>query len=156
MARPLRRVVECDAHDCEDVVDDLAGSQDSAEDRDVSFDEADFANMMKQMMGMPSDEHNANTIISQPGRIEELDSEEESDAEGLREAMQQMEDELREAGALDLDVEGPSRGDDIDDPKYHLAKNLLESFKGQVGAAGPTGNLMSSLGFKLPRDEGQR
>lgn len=39
------------------------------------------------------------------------------------------------------------------DINYNLAKNLLESFKGQGGMAGPAGNLLGLMGFQLPRDE---
>jgi len=39
---------------------------------------------------------------------------------------------------------------DID---FNLAKNLLESFKGQAGMAGPAGNLMGLMGLQFPRDE---
>ncbi|GJC91779.1 regulatory factor sgt1 [Colletotrichum higginsianum] len=39
---------------------------------------------------------------------------------------------------------------DID---YNLAKNLLESFKGQAGMPGPTGNILGMMGLQLPRDE---
>lgn len=39
---------------------------------------------------------------------------------------------------------------DID---LNLAKNLLESFKSQVGMAGPAGNLLGIMGLQLPRDD---
>ena len=39
------------------------------------------------------------------------------------------------------------------DVNYNLAKNILESFKGQGGLAGPGGNLMGMMGLRLPRDE---
>lgn len=39
------------------------------------------------------------------------------------------------------------------DINYNLAKNLLESFKGQGGLAGPAGNLLGLMGVQLPRDE---
>ncbi len=55
--------------------------------------------------------------------------------------------ESQPEGESDDDGDG---GVDID---YNLAKNLLESFKSQAGAAGPAGNLLSMMGIVLPRDE---
>ena len=54
-------------------------------------------------------------------------------------------DHLREA---DLDEE------EFNDVDLGLAKNILESFKGQTGMAGPAGNLMRAMGVNMPRDEG--
>ncbi|KAF9355227.1 hypothetical protein BGX34_010584 [Mortierella sp. NVP85] len=42
---------------------------------------------------------------------------------------------------------------EVVDVDLNLAKNLLESFNSQAGLAGPGGNLLSRLGFILPRDE---
>ena len=40
------------------------------------------------------------------------------------------------------------------DPHYEMLKNMLESFQGQGGMAGPAGNLMGLMGMgKLPRDQ---
>ena len=46
------------------------------------------------------------------------------------------------------DLEG-----EVVDVNYNLAKNMLESFDGQGGLAGPGGNLMGMMGLRLPRDE---
>ncbi|GJC77780.1 protein ecdysoneless [Colletotrichum liriopes] len=52
------------------------------------------------------------------------------------------------------DNEDEGDGDDREvDIDYNLAKNLLESFKGQAGMPGPTGNILGMMGFQLPRDE---
>ncbi|KAK4611929.1 hypothetical protein CLAFUW4_13204 [Fulvia fulva] len=56
---------------------------------------------------------------------------------------------------------GPGDGElSSDDEEYNdvdlgLAKNMLESFKGQAGMAGPAGNIMRALGVGMPRDEGE-
>ncbi|KAL1904441.1 hypothetical protein Sste5344_009844 [Sporothrix stenoceras] len=51
---------------------------------------------------------------------------------------------------LHVDSESDEEGDvDVD---FNLAKNLLESFKGQEGMSGPAGNILSVLGLVLPRD----
>lgn len=51
------------------------------------------------------------------------------------------------------DGELSSDDEDFNDVDLGLAKNMLESFKGQAGMAGPAGNLMKALGVGMPRDE---
>lgn len=51
------------------------------------------------------------------------------------------------------DLELSSDDEDYNDVDLDLAKNMLESFKGQAGMAGPAGNLMRALGVNMPRDE---
>ncbi|KJR79901.1 regulatory factor Sgt1 [Sporothrix schenckii 1099-18] len=52
---------------------------------------------------------------------------------------------------LYVDSESDDEGNvDVD---FNLAKNLLESFRGQEGMSGPTGNILSMLGLALPRDK---
>ncbi|KAL8289855.1 hypothetical protein RB597_001473 [Gaeumannomyces tritici] len=110
------------------------------------------------------------------------DGDGDEETEAIRQLAAQMEAELNEHGALKLDSKsgkkqgalegkgagqegssssaGAQAGEDSDDGSddevdidYNLAKNLLESFKGQVGVAGPAGNILSMLGMSLPRDE---
>lgn len=52
-----------------------------------------------------------------------------------------------------VDVLEETEGEEVVDVDLNLAKNLLESFNSQAGLAGPGGNLLSRLGFVLPRDE---
>jgi len=142
--------------------EDSEGEAGSGEDEHGSFDEEEFEKMMRQqMMGISLDDESAPDMSSK-GRIVELDSDEEEDEEGLKKVMASMEAELKESGALDLEVpkdkklkgrQGEEEADDFDDEQYLLAKNLLEAFKGQAGMAGPAGNILSSLGLRLPRDE---
>ncbi|KAL1967584.1 hypothetical protein VTN77DRAFT_3099 [Rasamsonia byssochlamydoides] len=151
------------------------------EDKELSFDEEEFSNAMKEMMGMPSG--------SRPrrpnGRVEELDSEsEEDDSQEIEELSRQMEAELRPTGVLDLNrraanepagkaksvkgkapmrtKESPDQGDisesEVDaeadeDVNINLAKNLLESLQSQAGMPGPGGNLLGMMGMKMPRDD---
>ncbi|KAJ4300728.1 hypothetical protein N0V90_002816 [Kalmusia sp. IMI 367209] len=42
--------------------------------------------------------------------------------------------------------------DDVLDEDYNLAENMLKAFKGQVGMAGPAGNLMGLMGVQFPPD----
>lgn len=55
-------------------------------------------------------------------------------------------EEPREEDADDSD-------DDVLDDDYNLAENMLKAFKGQVGMAGPAGNLMGLMGVQFPPDE---
>ncbi|KAL5597041.1 hypothetical protein BROUX41_006292 [Berkeleyomyces rouxiae] len=60
-------------------------------------------------------------------------------------------DDLTDDSEDDADADDADQELDID---FNLAKNLLESFKSQGGAAGPASNLLGLMGFQLPRDEG--
>ena len=119
-------------------------------------------------------------------RVQELDSDDGSDGENeheIRKVMERMEAELNESGALNLDptprkiaaaknvIKGKGKQKVVEpediaresldeeeeiDIDFNLAKNLLESLKGQGGMAGPTGNLMGLMGVHLPLDEGEK
>lgn len=56
-------------------------------------------------------------------------------------------------GRGDNEEDGEDEEDGEVDIDYNLAKNLLESFKGQAGMPGPTGNILGMMGLHLPRDE---
>ncbi|KAA8909865.1 SGT1 protein-domain-containing protein [Sphaerosporella brunnea] len=128
--------------------DDMSDSElEEGEDKDVSFDEEEFERMMREMMGLPPDK----------------------DTEEILRMQAVMEAELKQAGALQeekapglveerKEKEGDSDIDDYDEERqvsldYTLAKNLLESFKGQDGMSGPAGTLLARMGMRLPRDE---
>jgi len=106
-------------------------------------------------------------------RAEEAEREEDEEIKKLSEM---MEAELFGHGALDLTsqrnseaakgqgkVGTSSKGkgkakkeessdDDVLDEDYHLAHNMLKAYKGQVGMAGPAGNLMGLMGVQFPLD----
>ncbi|KAH8169029.1 SGT1 protein [Sarocladium implicatum] len=155
--------------------DDAYDGSDS-EDREVGFDEAEFSNMMREMMGFrpeaPASKEPSSTKKHQPTQTST--EREDEEVQQIRDLTSQMESELKEHGALKLDsrdghaIEGKNKdkkntddahedqGDDSDqevDIDYNLAKNLLESFKSQGGMSGPTGNLLGLMGIQLPRDE---
>jgi hypothetical protein len=108
---------EIDDTDVDD--DDDESEYDSEdEDKDVSFDENEFAKMMREMMGMPSEEDFEEDMkpsvgmSAKPGNnrsSKEVDSDEASNDDGvdetnhIRKVMEKMEAELNEAGALNLD-----------------------------------------------------
>lgn len=172
---------DTDRDDDEDEDDEDDEDEDSEdEDKDVSFDEKEFARMMREMMGMPPDEDDVEDASNEARKVEEVDTSDEEnsqmdEARKIRKVMERMEAELNEAGALDLDptpkklsalrgkskmapksVEEEGYEEDSDaevDIDFNLAKNLLESFKSQAGMAGPGGNLMGLMGLQLPRDE---
>ncbi len=119
--------------------------------------------------------------ISTPGRMGRTDGREgrDKDEDGILQLAAQFEAELKGHGALRL--EPPKTGkqaggsdiqqivsaggagasapvsdvdsDDEVDVDLNLARNLLESFKGQQGMSGPAGNILSMLGLTLPRDD---
>jgi hypothetical protein len=167
---------ELDEMDYDDDEDDEFDDDSESEDKEVSFDEEEFAKMMREMMGLPSVGSKTNTpkkttLKPEPPVMDEEDEE-------IQKLTTEFEAELNEHGALKLDPaaekqprlkntsqeEGESSLPDIEeegdedssdevDIDYNLAKNLLESFKSQAGMAGPTGNLLGMMGFQLPRDE---
>lgn len=177
---------EMDEDDEEEDEDDsdLNESSDS-EDRDVGFDEEEFSRMMREMMGLPA----GSTPATKKGKekvpaLAPESLEEDSEDEEIRKLSEQMEAELNDHGALDLDptpkklkalknngkgkekaVELSNEVDEYEseedgsedegvDIDYNLAKNLLESFKGQAGLVGPVGTILADMGIQLPRDEG--
>lgn len=169
-----------DDHEDSDLSDGSEG-----EDRDVSFDEEEFARMMREMMGLPPESASATSKgkARMPASHPRSDTEDEdSEDEEIRHLSEQMAAELKGHGALQLDptpkktkalkgkgkeaAAGHSPGsavveandeeseDEDVDIDYNLAKNLLESFKGQAGLLGPVGTILADLGIQLPRDEG--
>ena len=156
---------------------------DDGSDDEIDFNEEEYLNIMKEMMGMPLDARPA----SGPADRREPDEEgHDSETEEIKRMMAHIESELKEHGALKLDstpadiatikdakgkqketsdqvedvrnklssvkVEDDESDDEVD-VDYNLAKNLLESFKGQAGMAGPVGNILGMMGMQLPRDE---
>ena len=156
------------------------------EDKEASFDEDQFARMMREMMGMPTDTElsgtgplqHGNISAGGSGRVQELESDDENNDEDIQSMMQQIEAELNESGALNLDptprkvnatkraVKGKRSGkgkqlaelDESDDGEeadvdVNLARNLLESLKSQAGTSGPGGNLIGLMGLRIPKEE---
>lgn len=164
--------------------DSDSDNESEGEDRDVSFDEEEFARMMREMMGLP-----AGSAPSMSKEKEKMPAQhprpdpmsEDSEDEEIRQLSEQMAAELKEHGALQLDptpkkpkalkgngnktavghspdtVVGEGNDEESEDEEvdidYNLAKNLLESFKGQAGMMGPVGTMLADLGIQLPRDE---
>lgn len=166
----------------EDDDDSSLDEESEGEDRDVSFDEQEFARMVREMMGLPAD----NVAVTNKGKekIPALNPdtvEEDSEDEEIRHLSDQMAAELNGHRALDLNpmpgklktlkangkecatnpsahigadgVNEEESEDEEVDIDYNLAKNLLESFNGQAGLAGPVGTMLADMGLQLPRNE---
>lgn len=166
-------------------------SDSDGEDRGISFDEEQFSQMMREMMGMPANK--AGSAAPQSSSEDESDDlhasrsniqgVEGGDETSIQEVMKAMETELTDAGVIQKisapnlheptvpkqsqssELQGsenakltPAHEGDTDDVNidYNLAKNLLESFTSQHGAAGPGGNLLGLMGMRLPRDDDER
>lgn len=108
---------EVDDMDVDDDEDDSDEETDEDEDKEVSFDEEEFARMMREMMGLPSAEEEAGTQPSskrnenkekgkaKESRFEVVDTDDESgedEASEIKKLMEKMQAELDDAGALDL------------------------------------------------------
>ena len=75
--------------------------------------------------------------------------------EGLSHVMQQMDQELantKMAQSFDYAEEQQEQGEGLKpvDIDFNLVKNLLESYTAQEGGAGPTSNILQSMGIRMP------
>ena len=96
--------------------DENSASSDDTEggdDKDISFNEDEFARMMREMMGMSATQvaaedhkHNSTGGIIQ-NDVESSVSTDEEDYKGVEQDMHDIEKELREARALDLGLKQP-------------------------------------------------
>ena len=162
-----------------DLDDSDDGDEDGSGDDEVDFDERRFASLMREMMGMPpegsaamdsasglqlptqepiqepsgSRGHQRKTGDGSPqpetgAQRSVFDNVTFTESKGSKGKQKEIEDESDE-------VDEPSDDEDVD-IDFNLAQNLLESLKGQVGAAGPASNLMGLMGMAMPRDEPEK
>lgn len=148
----------------DDVSDDDEVESEDDENKEVHFDEDQFGRMMREMMGLSAGGDARTTQPFQAGH--------KAGDEDILQLASQMEAELKGHGALQLDPalkdekrlmgkesaneKAPEEDENSEgevDIDYNLAKNLMESFKGQAGMAGPAGNMLGMMGIRLPRDE---
>lgn len=168
---------ESDSDDSEDSEEDEEDESED-EDKEVSFDEDEFARAMREMMGLPP-ENMATSSGRSVDRIQEIDADQE-ERNAVEQISRQIENELKETGVLNLDSkasiddkqktitnrsqgrtpDGEDGEDDDEDGEinidFELAKNMLEAFKSQGGASGPAGNLMGILGVNMPPDRDEK
>ncbi|KLU84573.1 hypothetical protein MAPG_03613 [Magnaporthiopsis poae ATCC 64411] len=173
--------MDMDDDDDSDLDDDDSGDEDKAVSFDEEEFHRMMREMMGLPAAASSQDKTAATPAAAAAHREvaPADDDDDEETEAIKQLAAQMEVELSEHGALKLDPkpgkkqralkgkgtdQGESSsgadaqaGEDSDDDEvdidYNLAKNLLESFKGQAGVAGPAGNILSMLGMSLPRDE---
>jgi hypothetical protein len=90
--------------------DDSSSASSSGEDKDGSFDEAEFERAMQEMMGMPAADIEKSGLLDEARKLaledaEEGNEEDEMDEdEETRKVMELMEKELKSHGALNLDA----------------------------------------------------
>ncbi|PHH58553.1 hypothetical protein CDD81_5382 [Ophiocordyceps australis] len=138
-------------------------SESTSEDGEVRFDDGAYSELLGRMMEfaplpcLAMDSTRQNQDDDMVSRTSRLDSHDE-----IQQLSAGMEAELRHHKLLQLDGIGGQAGggqaghDNVQGQQqvdYHVARNLLQSFKSQGGEAGPTGNLLGILGLGLPRDE---
>lgn len=114
--------------DDEGEVDDDDDESSDDEDKAVSFDEDQFNRMMREMMGLPSEDKTklfTGTPYNGPGSEDtstRTDGEEgDEDEEEIRQLAAQMEAELKELGALRLDAK-PGKAKALDSKEYTSLK----------------------------------
>lgn len=151
----------------------------SAEDETVELNEKTFAQLIRDMTkrgvaasavddGM-SGPNNGSRPVSRQSKVESNE---------LQHLTAELEAELKQHGALNLNLSDdlqqtlelnqPPTQEESSQPfassttatddgvvniDYHLAQNIMESFKSQAGMAGPTSNILGMMGLVLPRDE---
>jgi hypothetical protein len=171
---------EMDVDDDDDDENEEDEEGTDSEDHEISFDDEEFARMMREMMGLPASASKSTYTGSVKKSIGAGPRGVNHEDEEIRQLSEQMEAELNEHGALSLGSEKPKvlrdkgkeeaedvsqktalremdddSGDEEVDIDYNLAKNILESFKGQAGMVGPVGTMLAGMGIRLPRDEGE-
>ncbi|KAG6000277.1 hypothetical protein E4U21_005625 [Claviceps maximensis] len=152
----------------------------SSEHEAVELDEKKFAQLMRDITnplhGFAAIVDEYGTGILNDGSVPAV-REVKAESNETQRLMAQVEAELKRHGALNLNSSDnpqaaelnkmetqaessqPSANsitendDDMLSIDYHLAKNILESFKSQAGMAGPASNLLGMMGLRLPRDE---
>ncbi|TLD17170.1 uncharacterized protein PgNI_00440 [Pyricularia grisea] len=96
---------EVDDMDIDDDEDDDSDEDSEGEDKEVSFDEEEFARMMREMMGLPATDRTgkgpARPAPAPKGSA--AAGEDEQEIKAIQELAAQMEAELNEHGALKLD-----------------------------------------------------
>ena len=98
--------------------EDAAGLNSEGEDEDVSFDEAEFSRMMREMMGLPADteddlstsELQSTQTLAGASHADDIDKSSEDDEEEIERISKAMEVELKQAGALKLGTNSNTKG----------------------------------------------
>jgi hypothetical protein len=132
--------------DDDDDSDDDAYEDSESEDKAVSFDEAAFSRMMKEMMGLPPDDDTGNdreqpaltakSYAKGKAPIYDMQGHGQTEADDIRELTSQMESELKGHGALKVDKahQEPGSLEAENEPDSHsrLQKTQDEESDGEV------------------------
>ncbi|KAI7564665.1 SGT1-domain-containing protein [Hortaea werneckii] len=106
--------VDDDDIDDDDDDDGSTSGSDDGEDKNASFDEAEFERAMKEMMGMPPEQVEKSGLLEEARKLA-LEDEEEGEApdedEEMKKVIEMMEKELKGHGALNLNERGASGQD---------------------------------------------
>ncbi|KAI7645848.1 hypothetical protein KC318_g19771 [Hortaea werneckii] len=106
--------VDDDDIDDDDDDDGSTSGSDDGEDKNASFDEAEFERAMREMMGMPPEQVEKSGLLEEARKLA-LEDEEEGEApdedEEMKKVMEMMEKELKGHGALNLNEKGASGHD---------------------------------------------
>lgn len=96
---------EVDDMDMDDDEDDDSDEDSDGEDKEVSFDEEEFARMMREMMGLPATDRTGKCPArpAAPPKGSAAAGEDEQEIKAIQELAAQMEAELNVHGALKLD-----------------------------------------------------
>lgn len=132
----------------------------------IDFDPNEFQNHVHNLLDLviPEDKWESNSEMS--------DYEDENDMEQnledlslkkseFEEYINQMDRELSKTTIMSGFEKKPPNDDEFDDIEefnpvdidVNTVKNMVESYKSQLGGAGPAGNLLGSLGIKLENNE---
>ncbi|KAG6148319.1 hypothetical protein E4U35_000270 [Claviceps purpurea] len=173
-------IVDDDNADADDEISAKSDGDTSSEREIVEFDENTFAQLITNLMS-PTHSVAANAVGNGLGRpIDDalpVARGNKSEIDEMQQLTAQFEAELEHHGALKLDhsdspcaretnpmhshrrLGQPSGSSSAASDTgaisvdFHLAQNILESFKSQAGMAGPASNLLGLMGITLPRDE---
>ncbi|KAG5931476.1 hypothetical protein E4U59_000279 [Claviceps monticola] len=173
-------IVDDDNADADDEISAKSDGDTSSEREIVEFDENTFAQLITNLMS-PTHSVAANAVGNGLGRpIDDalpVARGNKSEINEMQHLNAQFEAELKHHGALKLDhsdspcaretnqthshrrLGQPSGSSSAASDTgainvdFHLAQNILESFKSQAGMAGPASNLLGMMGITLPRDE---
>lgn len=134
-----------------DSSDDDSEPSSTGEDKDASFDEAEFERAMKEMMGMPENHVKESGLLDEARRLAIQDAEEGEEPdedEEMRKVMELMEKELKGHGALNLDERGNAKS-----AGKAQSSSKAAGKKPVFGPARPPGMEVAKVGEEEEADE---
>ncbi|TQS37390.1 hypothetical protein Golomagni_02138 [Golovinomyces magnicellulatus] len=153
-------------------------SETECEDNEICFDKDEYSRLMRELMGMPSEENNEVHEFNDPKnsdgcpakkeRRNIIEEEDELNYELEKYATHHKKncDLLRDCTSSNIskgkvkpeeiasdeeDSDSDNESDGEIDIDFNQAKNLIESFRSQGGLTGPVGNLFGLMGIQMPQ-----